>query len=131
MSVVVPHSVPQHYSPPFLWGVSFTWATGVRHDTQSLLLLYMLWKCEQGSVVVVCLAWGLACPSIHSLHEHWCCSLSRGVCHLQPHFEMSMGMLVVFLLFVLDGIFIVGGGLAKFSTHLLPHSRILRPLIGT
>ena len=66
------HSVPQHYCPP--WGMSFAWAMGVRRDTHSPLLLYTLWKCEHGSVVVVCLAWGLACPSILSLHEHECCS---------------------------------------------------------
>ena len=67
------HLVP-HSSPPFLWGVSFAWAIGVRRGTHSPLLLYMLWKCEHGSVVVVCLAWRLACPSILSLHEHGCCS---------------------------------------------------------
>ena len=64
----------KYYSPSCPWGVSFAWATGVRCDTHFPLLLYMLWKCEQRSVVVVCLAWGLACPSILSLHEHGCCS---------------------------------------------------------
>ena len=64
----------KYYSQPCPWGVSFAWATGVRRDTHSPLLLYMLWKCEHGSVVVVCLAWGLACTFILSLHEHRCWS---------------------------------------------------------
>ena len=56
----------KYYAPPCPWGVSFAWATGVRCDTHSPLLLYnMLWKCEHGSVVVVCLALG-TCMSFHT-----------------------------------------------------------------
>ena len=64
----------RYYSPPCMsMGCELCLGNGctVRCDTHSPLLLYMLWKCEHRSVVVVCLALGLACPSILSLHiEH-------------------------------------------------------------
>ena len=98
---------------------------GVGRDTYSPLLLYMLWKCEHESVVVVCLAWGLACPSILSLHEHGCCSfIEHGSMPTSATFRNEHRHVgCVFIICPRWAIYCGGVALVKFLTHLLPHSR--------